>query len=141
MNPFEEGDKVFDIRYGWGEVKYLTPEEDELTVCFEFNTDITYVQDGREVDYHYPSLKHYDYSLEFPRLMEVSDDGKSWMTMNVYCADFTNAITLHLDCGEYKEWPYYREIEKSKKIVELTFKDISEGKGVGVDPKLIRIKK
>lgn len=32
-----------------------------------------------------------------------------------------------------------KDIEEPQ-IVELTIKDISEGKGVGVDPKLIRIK-
>ena len=37
-------------------------------------------------------------------------------------------------------WKYAKDIEEPQ-IVELTFKDISEGKGVGVDPSLIRIKK
>ena len=36
-------------------------------------------------------------------------------------------------------WKYAKDIEEFN-IVELTFKDISEGKGVGIDPSLIRIK-
>lgn len=40
-------------------------------------------------------------------------------------------------------WKYAVDVKQLKKqeIVELTFEDISKGKGVGVDPKLIRIKK
>ena len=37
-------------------------------------------------------------------------------------------------------WHFAKDIEEEPQLVELTMKDISEGKGVGVDPKLIRIK-
>jgi len=36
-------------------------------------------------------------------------------------------------------WKYWKELDKSEKIVHLTFQDISDGKGVGIDPKLIKI--
>ena len=58
--------------------------------------------------------------------------------------------------GKFLTWDGVETIEEAKKIsnvsawnyaqdintttVELTFKDISEGKGVGIDPSLIRIK-
>jgi hypothetical protein len=38
-------------------------------------------------------------------------------------------------------WNYAYEVEPEPQFVELTFQDISEGKGVGIDPALIRIKK
>jgi len=39
------------------------------------------------------------------------------------------------------QWRYYKRIEEKDQIVELTMEDISNGKGVGIKPELIRIKK
>lgn len=39
------------------------------------------------------------------------------------------------------QWRYYKRIEEEEQIVELTMEDISNGKGVGIKPELIRIKK
>ena len=38
-------------------------------------------------------------------------------------------------------WKFAKDIESEDEIVELTLDDISKGKGVGVDPSKIRIKK
>ena len=36
-------------------------------------------------------------------------------------------------------WEYWKEVDETPKVIELTFQDISDGKGVGIDPKLIKI--
>ena len=48
--------------------------------------------------------------------------------------DFMNGKSVKL-----AGWKCIAKIEQPQ-IIELTFEDISNGKGVGVDPKLIRIK-
>jgi len=82
----------------------------------------------------------------YPRIMEVSNT-----------PDFTDKIirvVIAHKCNRYISWSYaetFKEAEKEicitiwnyarepQKEVCLTFKDISDGKGKGVDPSLIRI--
>lgn len=88
---------------------------------------------------------------DYPKVMMVStypitDDNKGikrvvFMEKNGKYLAWMHATTLE----EAKEetgttaWRYAKDIESSN-IIELTFEDISKGKGVGIDPRLIRIK-
>ena len=90
----------------------------------------------------------------YPKVMWVSDFDSSlsithkrckrvvFMEKNNKFISWTNAETLEDSAIENGTtfWNYAKDIEEKPQLVELTMKDISEGKGVGVDPKLIRIK-
>ena len=44
-------------------------------------------------------------------------------------------------CSDISSYALIKKVEESAKIVELTLEDISQGKGVGIDPSLIKIVK
>ena len=87
----------------------------------------------------------------YPKVMMVSDEP-------ITAKNPGNARVVFMEkCGSYIAWKYAKTLEEAENarttsfwqyakditiptIVELTFKDISEGKGVGIDPSLIRIK-
>jgi len=83
----------------------------------------------------------------YPRVMEVSNfenfsNPKTrvvFMEKNGKYLAWSNASTLEEAEKTFivAYWPYAREVAP---IVNLTAEDISAGKGVGVDPKLIRFK-
>ena len=87
----------------------------------------------------------------YPKVMMVStypitDDNKGikrvvFMEKNGKYLAWMDATTLEQAKKETgtTAWRYAKDIESSN-IIELTFEDISKGKGVGIDPKLIRIK-
>ena len=81
----------------------------------------------------------------------VSNDGNAWEE-RIYLYTIDNSktpyiVVHHWDNKNYKEgdkfhlssYSYIKALPEPKEV-HLTLKDISEGKGVGVDPKLIRIK-
>jgi hypothetical protein len=87
----------------------------------------------------------------FPRLVEVKNKEEDpWIKRiaifenkkQMWCivgADTISKLTDSFADFEIKKWDYFREIKEE--IVELTVEDISAGKGIGVHPDLIRIKK
>ena len=87
----------------------------------------------------------------YPKVMMVSDNpitasnegAKRVVFMEKLGCYLTWANATTLTEAESKlqiaYWKYAKDIT-TPTIVELTFKDISEGKGVGIDPSLIRIK-
>lgn len=98
------------------------------------------------------SVKEFDLD-GFPKIMMVSDSpiteqntGHKRVVFMKKCGKFIawgDASTTFEEAENTVKtvaWNYAKDIEEGDKIVELTFKDISEGKGVGVDPALIRIK-
>lgn len=88
---------------------------------------------------------------EYPKLMHVRNDE---------CDKFVKRVVFMEKNGKYLAWIYAESLEEADKttdtaswkyakdteeekeqIVELTIEDISNGKGVGIKPELIRIKK
>ena len=63
------------------------------------------------------------------------------MEKNGYFLAWSNAETIKDSEKESHTctWKYAKDIELEE-VIELTMKDISEGKGVGIAPHLIRIK-
>ena len=121
------------------------------TMCF--------TEDGKFLkDYTESSLFHIEDlqpKSEYPKLMIVSDDlidGKNkdirkrvvFMKKNDRYIAWSDADTIEKAEKTLStcSWKYAKDIPKEvpKEIIHLTFKDISEGKGVGIDPSLIRIK-
>jgi len=154
---FKIGDKVFDIQFGWGEVIQILPESLIYNVAVQFEkTKSLYVSDGKlHIDYK-PSLFHTEYGphiqpvSEFPKLIEVSSNGKTWhervaiyiwKSKAMCLVNIDNMNYLNNHDGDITCWDYFREIQKTPEIVELTLEDISNGKGVGVPVELLRIKK
>jgi len=91
-------------------------------------------------------------TIQYPKVMEVSNNnGISWCKRVVFMEKNGEFIAWSaaetLEGAEKKtetaSWRQAREIEVpvEPQIVELTIQDISDGKGVGVNPELIRIKK
>lgn len=92
-----------------------------------------------------PQVEHDNYK-RFPRVMLVNVTGYGWVPRVVVGIINNNAYTIdRVECIEditglecANPWPEYKEIQEQ--FIELTLQDISDGKGVGVDPKLIKIK-
>lgn len=62
---FKVGDKVFDIRYGWGIVEDIIKDWEYLNrVCFENNIYESYTYDGRFNRSIMPFLSFTEYKLE-----------------------------------------------------------------------------
>ena len=86
------------------------------------------------------------------KVIAIDEDGKEYIRIFIGYNDNINAIypVLTTTTSSYKRWlegyktpniiafKDYKVIEKSA-IVELTLEDISNGKGVGVPPNLIKI--
>jgi hypothetical protein len=79
---FNVGDRVFDIRHGWGVVKYIYPDRIYgVFVLFdnEFKTTAeTYTEDGKYLNSNpYPILSHFQYSATMgERVIKVRE---SWI--------------------------------------------------------------
>jgi len=142
MREFKVGDRVFDVKYGWGTISCIINYP--VRVSFDktpYKDDMSYTKDGSYLLSLIKDLHYHDITRDFPRMMEVSNDGKDWIVVKVFFVDDEGYAAGGLRGDFLFKYPYYREIEEKQEIVELTIQDISEGKGVGVDPKLIRIKK
>ena len=98
-------------------------------------------------------FKVFPKKLPYPKVMLVSDTYEHlnsplckrrvvFMEKNNKFIAWINAETLvdATTINGTSAWGFAKDIEEEPKLVKLTMKDISEGKGVGVDPKLIRIK-
>ena len=153
QKEFKVGDKVFDIRYGWGkvirEVQEIHFPSYELTVKFCDSVN-EYFKDGRNTrNQKIPLLSHHEYTLQsVERVVLVSDDSENWVR-RVLILEKKDGFVCWVNAETIEEaddvrgtylWNYMKELTP-KEIVELTIQDISEGKGKGVPAHLIRIKK
>jgi len=71
--------------------------------------------------------------LYYPRVLLSIKNGMA------ICWNGATTIKEAKNIMETTSWNDWKEIEETLEIVELTFQDISNGKGVEVDPKLIKI--
>ena len=95
-----------------------------------------------------PSLYPYPVSISHERVVEVSNNVEHWY-QRVMIEETNGVYVCWYEAEELEEaksqtdtefWKFYRELPEQEQLVYLTAKDISEGKGVGVKPHLIRIK-
>lgn len=151
---FKIGDRVFDIRHGWGVVKYIYPDRIYgVFVLFdnEFKrTAETYTEDGKYLNSNpYPILSHFQYAANMgERVIRVrGSESNEWINRvlikikNGKAVCWSNAKTIEEADDELSTsaWNYWEELT-DEQVIELTIQDISEGRGVGVPPHLIRIK-
>lgn len=63
---FKAGDRVFDIHFGWGMIKFILSENTSYPVLVQFNTmDIRYTLDGKKSTHHTSSsLSFTEYTLQ-----------------------------------------------------------------------------
>lgn len=148
---FKVGDKVFDIRYGWGKVvgdKAIGVYS--IYVTFDRERNNTYTKEGKE---HYtdssPSLSHTEYSIhstqsEYPKVMEVSYSGFKWYKRVVLAKKgemfiaWMNAETLEEaeDEKDVRTWYLAREVQEHR---EISIQEIADKFGIPVEE--VRIKK
>lgn len=101
---------------------------------YDFGIEITFNQ----FKFHVMGEKSKE-ELTFPREMWCWDENKKEGIKTVVHAILPNRGSVFKVISDYSVFRYSEEL-KEEKIVELTIRDISNGKGVGIDPKLIRIK-
>ncbi len=146
---FKIGQKVWSIQLGDCEVVAIYDKKDDGIVCQnKCNKTAYYYPDGKYLSKDTaPSLFSSNPFFE-ERVMEVRDfEDDIWVKRVVFMQKegkfiaWQNAVSLEESKSELStaSWNYAREIS-TPQIVELTLKDISEGKGVGVPVELIRIK-
>lgn len=148
---FKVGDKVSDIRYGWGVVRFGwkietdTPNSSyQINVSFDNDVDCCYSAGGSDFrSALVPLLSHEEYSLTplnsaFPRVMEVrrNFDG-DWRTRVVIAIKNNKAIAWNsaetleeaeLETGTVS-WEQWREIKEPKEVT-LTLKEVAEKLGL-----------
>lgn len=146
---FKVGDKVFDIRYGWGVIISTNNARTYLIkVLFNNGSVQSYTEEGFDVvDDINPILSHTEYGTINERVIEVLLDNEWVKRVLITIKDgeaicWTGATTIEeaKKSNSVSIRPIWRELQEES-LVELTLKDISEGKGVGVPEHLIRIKK
>ena len=148
---FKVGDKVFDIRYGWGMVvndnfssKY------SIYVNFNVVESHTYTKDGKDsiADIN-PTLSHTEYSIhstqsKYPKVMEVSNYGMDWHKRVVFAEKggrfiaWANAETFE-EAEDEKDtytWEHAREVQEPR---EISIQEIADKFGIPVEE--VRIKK
>lgn len=156
--PFKVGDPVRADAYGYGAVSLIHTDNRPYPVCvsFESGFNIVYTKDGkyRTCDTSQSLFHEEDHKARLAteeRVILVSQDGINYDKRVVFkfkggkAICWKNARTIEGANGETGTvaWSYWKELEnevKSEQIVELTLKDISDGKGTGVPVHLIRIK-
>lgn len=152
MQKFKPGDRVFSLKEGW---LTLTNNTDNALYSLKDTRGRTYTEDGKHhYDDAYPSLFTYnpfETKPEFPKLMEVSDDGKTWIKRWVI-ADLTKLTSNDYPVIAAKGDPdepfkiglisyfkkYCREIQEEE-ITILTMDEVAKLIGKPVDK--IQIKK
>lgn len=143
MKEFKVGDRVFDIRYGWGVIRDIKEGRFSIRVDFETSLDEGYMSDGRWRGDENISLFHEEYgpnhddAKEFPRLMEVSNNGEYWYKTEVFAIGKGLAFANNVH-GQVSGWTEYREIQEPE-VIELTIDQIAEK--FGTKAELIKIKK
>ena len=134
--PIEAGKIVGMINYTLSRnyTKAHNPKESVKSDNYDFGIEITFNQ----FKFHVMGEKEEE-ELTFPREMWCWDENKEKGRKNIVHAILPNRKSGFKVIADKSVYRYCEEL-KEEKIVELTIRDISNGKGVGVDPKLIRIK-
>jgi hypothetical protein len=101
---------------------------------YDFGIEITFNQ----FKFHVMGEKNKE-ELTFPREMWCWDGDKEKGVKATVLIILPDRRSVYKVIADNYVFRYCEEL-KEEKIVELTFQDISNGKGVGVDPKLIRVK-
>lgn len=146
---FKVGDKVFDIRHGWGVVVDDEFAEDySIYAFFDEGEQIdTYTKEGKyDINNINPILSHTEYSTqsEYPKVMEVSIDGMEWHKRVVFAEKGGMFIAwAHAETFEEAEeqtdtyaWKYAREVQEPR---EISIQEIADKFGIPVEE--VRIKK
>lgn len=149
---FKVGDKVFDIRYGWGIVGSINYDDlYPIKVSYMYGkTFMSYSIDGKDASKNInPILSHTEYSIhstqsEYSKVMEVSDDGKNWKRRVVFKEKqgkflaWAGIETLEEveDMVEVTSWNFAREIQEPR---EISIQEIADKFGIPVEE--VRIKK
>lgn len=112
------------------------------------NPDIFFPQDRRKEITFEQFKKYVMKQNDYPKIMEVSNfEDFPLQTRRVVFMKKNNVFLAWKSSETLEEaekthhvtsWKYARDIKEE--LVHLTFQDISDGKGIGIDPKLIRIK-
>lgn len=149
QREFKVGDKVYTNRFGWGKVINVSSGDIfPIEVIFDKEKN-NFTEEGYyEVNDFAPMLSHYEYYTQpNERVVLVSVDGMDWVR-RVFVTKKQGKFVCWINAESIEEaegitvtnsWKYMKELP-TEEIVELTFQEISEGKGVGVPPHLIRIK-
>lgn len=132
---FKIGDKVFDPRYGWGEVldigstgHYLYPVKVTFRIV-EGNILRTYTEDGHS--YTKPSLYHHNPFNTDKRVVLVSNDGKAWFKRALlaetdgvfWCYNNAETITEIDNITQANKWKFMKELPSK---ITLTEEEIRE---------------
>lgn len=145
------GDKVFDIRYGWGRVINRIVEIPKTILYVLFDTDklVLYTEDDKNfIEDYSPTLSHTEYSIhttqsKYPKIMEVSDCGKKWLKRVVFMEKggrfiaWSGAETFEEaeDVTSPYDWEYAREVQEPR---EISIQEIANKFGIPVEE--LRIK-
>ena len=121
-----------------GKIVNIKQLKNKFTLKFDDNFIFYYPLS--EIHKHLIALENEIPTLEEGKLMLVSDDIITWYEKKVIARDKNGRFLIESKYNDaYLTFNFAKELE-TEEIVELTLKDISEGKGVGVKPSLIRIK-
>lgn len=114
--------------------KSHNPKECVKAVTYDFGIEITYNQ----FKFHVMGEKSKE-ELTFPREMWCWDENKKYGTKTIVHAILPNRESEYKVITDKSVYRHCEEL-KEEELVHLTFQDISDGRGVGIDPKLLRIK-
>lgn len=115
-------------------IKAHNPKECVKSDNYDFGIEITYNQ----FKFHVMGEKSKE-ELTFPREMWCWDENKKYGTKAIVHAILPNRVSVLKVITDESLYRHCEEL-KEEELVHLTFQDISDGKGVGIDPKLIRVK-
>lgn len=133
--PLEAGKIVGMVKYmSETYTKGHNPKKCVKSDTYDFGIEITYNQ----FKFHVMGEKSKE-ELTFPREMWCWDRNKKDGLKAIVHAILPNRESVFKVITDKSVYRHCEEL-KEEKIVELTIRDISNGKGVGIDPKLIRIK-
>ena len=116
----------FELNASWTNIEYLGFEIEKLE-----NVKITY--DGCKSEYPKMMIVAHHSDFRYP----FNDKLVIGCFQGLYIVKDTHAEGYN----EYSVWNFAKEIVTEQELVHLTLEDISNGKGVGVNPELLRIKK
>lgn len=146
---FKVGDKVFDLRYGWGVVESIIYDDSyPIKVSYMYGKIFTsYEIDGKDLTRSInPILSHTEYSAQskYPKVMEVSPNGRVWFKRVVFAEKmgrfiaWSNAETFEEAEDEISTcaWYHVREVQEPR---EISIQEIADKFGIPVEE--VRIKK
>ncbi len=148
MKEFKVGQTVYDYGFGEGVVFNIGYDHTYPVIAQFGDRQRTYTKEGYYIKGDKRQmLSHHPHRESQERVIEVFDtfNKKGWVNRvmikqidgSAVCWDSAESIEEAENITYTTKWNKWREVQDT---VELTVQDISDGKGVGVDPKLIKIK-